>query len=352
MPLGCDAHGVIGTDKNQSSSFGSAKSSQTVMDKTVNWVVTTPFQYEQHEENVQIYPLRTSLRTPSPPRTPEPLNNPVRKKPGPKPLSYPPPPSSPKRLTDEDRIHIFRLSIQHSDAYGRDTDKAFFQKIACLFEEATGKKHQTLNRAVNDMVKARRKHLAQLHDSGEEDPVSSYSQTIDEWITVVDERKALEQGCKEAQGLKDQETKASLDWRENSLRLFSQKNQYNKRKRQQSIVAELHFDDDYEDEDAFRDKDGNDSFTDSITISESLATPSISGSTHSRRKRWKSKTPNPNSPNVEVDFHRFVDAYEKRSSNLQVTTNTQLEEKVDRLESDIGVLKKGISDILSLLKKE
>ena len=63
MLLGCDAYGVIGTDKNQSSSFGSAKSSQTVMDKTVNWVVTTPFQYEQHEENVQIYPLRTSLRT-------------------------------------------------------------------------------------------------------------------------------------------------------------------------------------------------------------------------------------------------------------------------------------------------
>ena len=152
--------------------------------------------------------------------------------------------------------------------------------------------------------------------------------------------------------MKDQETKASLDWRENSLRLFSQRNQYNKRKRQQSIVAELDFDDDYEDEDAFRDKDGNDSFTDSITISESLATPSISSSTHSRCKRRKSKTPNPNSLNVEVDFHRFVDAYEKCNSNLQVTTNTQLEEKVDRLESDIGVLKKGISDILSLLKKE
>src|SRR5436305_11414467 len=97
--LGCDTHGVIGTDKNQSSSFRSAKSSQIVMDKTVNWVVTTPFQYEQHEENVQIYPLRTSLRMPSPPRTPEPLNNPVRKMPGPKPLSNPPPPSSPKRLT-------------------------------------------------------------------------------------------------------------------------------------------------------------------------------------------------------------------------------------------------------------
>ena len=117
------------------------------------------------------------------------------------------------------------------------------------------------------------------------DPVSSYSQTIDEWITIVDERKVLEQGRKEAQGLKDQETKASLDWRENSLRLFSQRNQYNKRKRQQSIVAELDFDDDYEDEDAFRDKDGNDSFTDSITISESLAISSISGSTHSRYKR-------------------------------------------------------------------
>src|SRR5207248_11741163 len=138
---------------------------------------------------------------------------------------------------------------KYRDAYGRDTNKAFFEKIACLFEEATGKKHLTLKRAVNDMVKARQKSLAELHDSGEEDPTSSYSQVINEWITVVDERKALEQGRKEAQGLKDQETRASLDWRENSLRLFSQRNQYNKRKRQQSIEAESAFDDDYEGED-------------------------------------------------------------------------------------------------------
>jgi hypothetical protein len=141
--------------------------------------------------------------------------------------SNPPPP--PKHLMDEDHIHILRLSIQHRDAYGRDTDKAFFQKIALLFMEATGKKHQTLGRAVNDMIKARRRYLTGLHDSGEEVSTTSYTQAIDQWIGIVDERKALKQERKNAQGMKDQETKASLDWRANSLKLFSQRNQSSKR---------------------------------------------------------------------------------------------------------------------------
>ena len=102
-----------------------------------------------------------------------------------------------QRLTDENRIHILRLCLQHRDAYGRDTDKAFFQKIANLLKEATGKKHQTLGRAVKDMVKTRREYLTGLHDSEEEIPTSSYIQAIDEWIGVVDERKALKQQQKD-----------------------------------------------------------------------------------------------------------------------------------------------------------
>ena len=98
---------------------------------TVNWVMTTPSQYE---ENSQIS-TRSSIQSSIEPSWGQPPPVPSFKQ------SNPPSPLSPKRLTDEDRIHILQLSIQHRDAYGRDTDKAFFQKIAYLFAEATGEKH-------------------------------------------------------------------------------------------------------------------------------------------------------------------------------------------------------------------
>jgi hypothetical protein len=135
----------------------------------------------------------------------------------------PPPPSPPKRLTNEDHTHILRLSIQHRDAYGRDTDKAFFQKITCLFAEATGKNHQIVGQAVNDMIKTRQKYLAGLHDSGEEASISSYTQAINKWIKIVNEHKTLKQEQKNTQEIKNQETEALLNWHTNSLKLFSER---------------------------------------------------------------------------------------------------------------------------------
>ena len=61
--------------------------------------------------------------------------------------------SSSKHLTDEDSTHILHFFIQHQDAYERDTDKIFFQKIVLLFMKTTDKKHQTLRQAVNVMIK-------------------------------------------------------------------------------------------------------------------------------------------------------------------------------------------------------
>ena len=61
------------------------------------------------------------------------------------------------------------------------------------------------------MIKARRRYLAELHESEKEASTSSYIQTIDEQIEIVNERKTLKQEQKNAQEMKNQETKASLD---------------------------------------------------------------------------------------------------------------------------------------------
>jgi hypothetical protein len=87
-----------------------------------------------------------------------------------------PQPDSPSRgLTAEDRLHVLRLAIQYGHAYGYGTDKAFWAKVAQLFEEQSGKKHASLARAIGAIVKARRIVLAILEDYGERTEVSSYT---------------------------------------------------------------------------------------------------------------------------------------------------------------------------------
>jgi hypothetical protein len=82
-----------------------------------------------------------------------------------------------------------------------------------------------LARAIDDIVKARRKYLAELKDSGEEDKATSYTNAIDEWISIVDGRKALEKSRKDLQGTREGETKESLQWRDDSMRLWLDKTQ-------------------------------------------------------------------------------------------------------------------------------
>ena len=45
-----------------------------------------------------------------------------------------------------------------------------------------------------------------------------------------------------------------------------------------------------------------------------------------------------------------MNAYEKCESNFQVASDTQLEDKIVKIESKIGDLEKGINNILDLLK--
>jgi hypothetical protein len=105
-----------------------------------------------------------------------------------------------KHLMDDDWLLIFRLAIQAGDSWGHCTKKVFWQNITNSFEAATGKWHTTLSRAVDDIVKARRKYLAE-NDSGEEDEATSYTDAIDGWISIVGDQKELEQVRKDAQGV-------------------------------------------------------------------------------------------------------------------------------------------------------
>ena len=145
-----------------------------------------------------------------------------------------------RQLTKDDHIHILRLAIGHGDAWGHGTNAAFWTKIANLFEKTTGKKHKTLGRAVDQLVKARRKAIEE-EDSGENELQCSYTDAVDDWISIVDNHKALVAARKEAQGRKDQETEDSNKWRNDSLRLFVDRDEpgWIARKRKASQVPRL-----------------------------------------------------------------------------------------------------------------
>jgi hypothetical protein len=76
-------------------------------------------------------------------------------------------------------MRILRLAIQAGDAYGHGADKAFWKKIANVFKAATGKKHKSLDRAMSNIVKARRKYLIE-NDSGEEREHTSYTDAVND----------------------------------------------------------------------------------------------------------------------------------------------------------------------------
>jgi hypothetical protein len=153
-------------------------------------------------------PSQTPFRTPQPRRIATPRRPSSQSQTPPSQASEAPVSLNKKQLTKDDHIHILRLAITYGAAWGHGTIAAFWQKIANEFEKTTGKKHQTLGRAVNDLVKARRKALVE-EESGENDFESSYAMAIGGWISILDNHKAVLDARKEAQGLKDQETEES-----------------------------------------------------------------------------------------------------------------------------------------------
>jgi hypothetical protein len=84
-----------------------------------------------------------------------------------------------------DQIHIFWLAIQVRDAYGHGTDKAFWQKITNVFEIVIGRTHQSLTQAVNNIIKAWCKYLTE-NNSKEEDKATSYTNAVDDWISIME----------------------------------------------------------------------------------------------------------------------------------------------------------------------
>jgi hypothetical protein len=69
---------------------------------------------------------------------------------------------------------------------------------------------------------------------------TSYTNAIDQWISIVDAQKALEKARKEEQGTRDGETQDSLNWCDSQFRLWSDKKELDrltkdrKRKRQRA----------------------------------------------------------------------------------------------------------------------
>jgi hypothetical protein len=78
-------------------------------------------------------------------------------------------------------------------------------------------------------------------ESSENDFESSYAMAIDGWISILDNHKAVLDARKEAQGLKDRETEESDNWRNNQLRLLTDRNEpaWIARKRKASQLSQL-----------------------------------------------------------------------------------------------------------------
>jgi hypothetical protein len=85
----------------------------------------------------------------------------------------------------------------------------FWQNIAASFEAASSKKHTTLYRAIDDIVKAQYKFLAE-YNSGKESKATSFTDTVDNWISILDNRKVLEQARKNAKSLRDSKSQESI----------------------------------------------------------------------------------------------------------------------------------------------
>lgn len=289
---------------------------------------------------------------------------------------------STEQLTKADHIHILRLTIAAGDAWGHGTNKAFWKKIANSFEKKTGKKHKSLDRAINNIVKARRKDLAK-EESGEREEEPSYTDAVDDWISILDNRKALEDERKRAQGEKDRENAESESWRKRSLMLYSERNEpqplAKKRKtqlsrqassqlsRQVSVATNLGTQ--FEGVDVDDEDDTFSPFADRpIFMDQSTPVSSAAASTagtipapERRRSRPRTETSQDLAiPDLPTDFRRFVDSFVARGATQQNGLNTlassagqdiiELKADVIELKTKLGGLEDGIKSIISILR--
>lgn len=258
----------------------------------------------------------------------------------------------PKHLSEEDRTIIFRLAVKAGDVYGRISNKLFWEKVASSFKEATGKEHTTLARATQEIVKARRETLAQER-TGEEDPPTSLTDAIDKWISIVDARNNLEQARREAQGTRDSETQASIDWRNRQLLNFSDKSQLEliargrKRRRNSEPNNEEGGSEGSGSEADSGERGGGEDSTE-------VSTPISQESGGGRRRRRRRKTPRNSSPSDELPRHigRLVDILEAKNTRTKALDSVdELKAKFNGLEEKMNNLEAGVSNILSILSR-
>jgi hypothetical protein len=259
-------------------------------------------------------------------------------------------------------LHILRLAIQNGDAYGHGTLTSFWDKIGKAFEATTGKKHKTLSRAIDHIVKARRKFLDSDNDSGEQRAQTSYTDAIDEWISIVDSKKELEKARKEAQGEKDRESAVSQAWLNDSMALWTRRNApaslARKRKRQPSSQATTASNNGDEGPADVNSPPADIEIDSPLIMDQSTPASSYTGDPPAgpptKRRKTKSQRRSA-SPEMVADFHRFVDTYIARgarrtddNSNLGIT---ELRADVNELKDKIGGLEEGINAIKRMLEQ-
>lgn len=256
--------------------------------------------------------------------------------------------SKPKNLTEEERLIILRLAIQAKEAYGHGRNTTFWKNISKDFERDTGKKHATLSRTVTSMVKARLKALAE-DPSREEARETSYTNAIDEWISVVEEQEAIEKERKDAQGTRDAESQFALEWREQMFHRLGEKDgaarlaQGRKRHRAASRANE----NDEEAQDGGSDEE-DDAFE--LTPITHINTP-----LPERKRRRSTKVPSsydddelPRHVGWLVDI--FAARLEQSADNSGVVE--ELKTEVSGLKDKLDKVETGVADILSLLKRQ
>jgi hypothetical protein len=254
--------------------------------------------------------------------------------------------SKPKHLTDNERLILLRLAIQSRDLYGHVSSKSFWRSVSRSFKEHIGREHGTLARTVATMVKARQAALAE-DPSGEEARSTSYTDAIDEWISIVDEQKAVEQARKDAQGTRDGETQESLAWRAGALSTWVEKDRLGqlargqKRHRAASQPGENNEDDadaeSNQEDDAFE-----------LTPATRVNTPQPG-----RKRRRSTKTPGYDEDDLPRHVGRLVDIFAARSEQHVDTSGVDdLKAEVSGLKDKLDNMETDMKDILSLLRRQ
>src|SRR6266536_746374 len=240
-----------------------------------------------------------------------------------------------KILLESDKTKLLRICKRREGEYGRIPDSRFWKKVATEYAQLTGgEPHTTLSRTVNGWIKTRK--LEKEEETGEQDPLTSYIQAIDEWIEVIDARQATKDREKEHQGQADRETETSLRWRENQFNTLRQKNQ-------------LGLEDDEDDKDD-EDEGNLDTWEDTdLATTPSIAPSSTPSTAPSRSQPLSRKTPKRarREPPVDPVAAALVSYIELQRSREEAPAKPvgEIELKVASLKGDIADVKSDIGDI-------